>query len=776
MSDSERQPLLRFNDEVERTPVFPIITMIRSDAILYIDAPLSCEALMAPDSTYTVIRPLFDKYSAIQNSGNMSIVFCCLLNRIYFMRDDNLATVAVSSTRALLCEILAIQLFKEYGNDVLALARVLTTTWSVYNGADSGLLARAREERDDDLDDRVGNAIEVAILGKARRFIKSSPCQRVINSIWSGKCVYQAESSHSMLSDTYKRTPVHYYDPHKAPLLDHYRLKVPSIRSVLEYLNFLILFTLFVIALEFNERDRLNTAEVAFMIYALGFSLEKVAAMQEHGIQVYFKGTWNGFDLAFVTFYSIYAFLRLYGTYHPHGRWARLLGIDFMALIACIMFPRLAFVTLKNNLMVLSLRAMMMQFLFLLLLAAFCFCGFLYALWTLSRNQDQYSVGTIAWWMLDLYFGLDASGFDRSTRFHPIFGPILMVTFACLSNTLLLTVLVSILTNTFAHISEDAAAEAMFRKAVSTIEGVKADFVFSYQPPINLAAVCILLPASYVLSPRWFHKVNVFLIRLTNFPFLLLIAFYERQAKNAETIGFSETFRAIFEKFLDALPRSIRRLALFEGLVGPDSDIDVVFEIAELAETDGVHEEHESRPAQRPRRLSVKSTINAGRSASPLNIPSNLPRLRRNSARPPDSFHAPSPLAQLYQPLLVDNDAVDECDEDRGTLAPSVVSYGPTTKRRLTSVIPTQRRNIPDLTLNSRQLPPMERDKLSPPNILSQSPEQVEMLGNGQAESKNNGSPDVGKTLEEMEKRQRRMEELLNVIAYKLEGTNQMIK
>ena len=43
---------------------------------------------------------------------------------------------------------------------------------------------------------------------------------------------------------------------------------------------------------------------------------------------------------------------------------------------------RLAFVTLKNNLMVLSLRAMISQFVFLMLIAAFCFTGFLYALWT----------------------------------------------------------------------------------------------------------------------------------------------------------------------------------------------------------------------------------------------------------------------------------------------------------------------------------------------------------------------------------------------------------
>ena len=45
------------------------------------------------------------------------------------------------------------------------------------------------------------------------------------------------------------------------------------------------MFVLFFIALEFNEHGRLNAAEMCFMIFALGFALEKVAAMQEHGIK-----------------------------------------------------------------------------------------------------------------------------------------------------------------------------------------------------------------------------------------------------------------------------------------------------------------------------------------------------------------------------------------------------------------------------------------------------------------------------------------------------------
>ena len=140
--------------------------------------------LTAPDLTYTLIRPLLDKYGAIQRQGNMSVVFCLLLNRVYFARDHHLTTAALSQTRAELCEILDTRALREHADNMLELALALTTTWPVYSGAPPALLAHAREEHDDDLEDRVGNAIEMAILSQAKRFIKSSPCQKVIDGIW----------------------------------------------------------------------------------------------------------------------------------------------------------------------------------------------------------------------------------------------------------------------------------------------------------------------------------------------------------------------------------------------------------------------------------------------------------------------------------------------------------------------------------------------------------------------------------------------------------------
>ncbi|KAH9066775.1 hypothetical protein EDB87DRAFT_1553804 [Lactarius vividus] len=756
---------LLLQEDMDATPVFPIIHIIRTSWLTATDTPLSYEALSAPDLTYTLVRPLAEKYRDLQHRGNKSVVFCLLLNRVHFFRDDNLATTALSRTRAYLCEILAIRCLREYGDNLLDLAVVAVTSWPVYSGADPVVLNLAQQENDD-LEDRVGNAIEMAIISKAKRFIKSTPCQKVINAIWSGKCVYQADSSHSILSDTYKRAPIHFYNPHTAPLLDHYRLKVPAIRSVLEYFNFLILFLLFVIAVELNEVDRLNAWEVAFMIYSLGFSLEKAAAMQEHGIRVFFTGTWNGFDLAFIPIFCTYAILRIYGIYHPTGTWARTVGVDCLALIACLLFPRLAFVTLKNNLMVLSLRAMISQFVFLMLIAVFCFAGFLYALWTKARDGCEYAVAQISWWMVDIWFGLDAAGFEKAPQFDKTIGPILMVTYACLSNTLLLTVLVSILSHTFSTISEDAAAEAMFRRAVSTIEGVKADSLFSYQPPINLFALWILLPASYTLTPRWFHKVNVFLIRLTNFPILLTIAFYERQAKKTGSVGVGETLVATTERFIETLPRNMRRWTLLENfLPGGGSDIDAIFELEE--QLDSALDTHDSGalpPIGRQRTGSLRQTrgsvgskrIPSMSSMKPDGSPGRQARHRVGSIlnRPMDPVAQASPLAQLFQPLIVDEAIPEDAYPQAGTR--EGVSYGPASRRRLSSgtmlqkTAPANREN--------------ENEIVSSPGERSGLLWEPETAEETQEEDSALGSLEWARRLDSIEKRQKRMEELLSDI------------
>lgn len=104
-----------------------------------------------------------------------------------------------------------------------------------------------------------------------------------------------------------------------------------------------------------------------------------------------------------------------------------------------------------------------------------------------------------------------------------------MVTFAFLGNTLFLTILVSMLSNTFATIVANATAEIAFRRAVLTLEGVKGDAIFAYQPPFNIIALFVLVPMRFIVSARWFHKIHVATVRAINMPILLILALLERR-------------------------------------------------------------------------------------------------------------------------------------------------------------------------------------------------------------------------------------------------------
>lgn len=85
------------------------------------------------------------------------------------------------------------------------------------------------------------------------------------------------------------------------------------------------------------------------------------------------------------------------------------------------------------------------------------------------------------------------------------------------------------MSTTFSTIVSNATAEIQFRRAVLTLEGVKSDAIFAYQPPFNILALVVLTPLKFVLSPRWFHKINVAAVRTINAPLLLLIGLIERR-------------------------------------------------------------------------------------------------------------------------------------------------------------------------------------------------------------------------------------------------------
>lgn len=547
--------------------IYPYIHYLKTDVLRTIDAPLSWEQLTGSDFTFSITRPLIEKYSRL---NNMAIVYVCLVVRSYFLSqaEADLSVFNTMTARATFTEIMAMKLISHFASDRIQLAAVLTTSWSPLAGAPPDVAEEITQTLSWSTDSSAApqSAIELAICTESKHFLASPVCQKIIQDIHAGYVVYSAEAHRSVLADNYKPKPIEVYDFHSAPFLNHYRLRVPKYNSILEFVNFTVLLVIYVLCLAAKDVNRMSVWEEIFIVFAAAFVLDEYSASIEYGWNVYMANIWNVFDACFIAVFLLYFGLRTKGLVQ-HDAHASELAFDILACGACILFPRLVFFAVRNNVVILSLRAMIADFGFFMGIAVICFSGLLFTLWTLA--SDTWTLRSIAWLMVQIWFGNTYLSFAQASSFHPFFGPILMTCFAALSNTLLLTILISILSNTFARIDKNSTQEYLFQFTINTIEGVKSDALFSYQVPFNLIAFIVLKPASFILSPRSLHSLNVFLIKLTSFPILLLIHFYERFTIADHTFP-SSTAHSLYS----TMPRrklGIRSIPFLEAIVRADS-------------------------------------------------------------------------------------------------------------------------------------------------------------------------------------------------------------
>ncbi|TEB34488.1 receptor-activated Ca2+-permeable cation channel [Coprinellus micaceus] len=581
MDPEQRAGLLAPTEEhIAQVKVFPLIPALRKDVTVY--SALTWDQLTAADINFTIVRPLVNKYARLRN---MAVVYACLVVRQYFLAESEseLAFAGVMLSRADLCELLAIKLLNRFATHYIQTIAVLTTSWSPLAGAPQQVVETVKTamNADDDDIDSAHSAVEMAVQTEAKAFLAAPLTQKVVADIYSGRVVFSAMANRSILADNYKARAIEIYDAKRKPFLDHYRLRVPKYGVYLEFINFALLLLTLVLSLSNQDKSRITPWEVAFIVFASAFALEEYTQSTGNGWIIYIANIWNAFDFGLIVIFLVYLGLRVKGLSDGNESMSAL-SFDVLSCAACILFPRLAFFAVSDNVVILSLRAMTSQFVFFIGIAAICFSGLLFTLWTLAdHGGHQWSLQSIAWLMVQIWFGNTYLSFAQASSFHPLFGPILMTAFAALSNTLLLTILISILSNTVARI--DAY---LYQFTVSTIEGVKSDALFSYQPPFNVLAFAILKPASWFITPRTLHSLNVFLIKITSLPQLIVIGFYERYLTDGSR--FRESSADIAQTLFNSLPRHIKNMPLVEALVGSTSNdlFEAIFDVDMTSEYD----------------------------------------------------------------------------------------------------------------------------------------------------------------------------------------------
>ena len=413
------------------------------------------------------------------------------------------------------------------------------------------------------------SALEIAIRAQSKRFLAHPLVVQQLEAIWAGSIVFHSAAdnlhrppekvmpnqtrgygtigatgpvllaSPDRLQPARQRDhvePVKFtvrrsatlYDPRDASLFKLSRLRVPRYRQFLSTCSFAILLGLFIAVLV--ERSlKITSLEVVFWFWSAGFMLDEIVGFNEQGFSLYILSFWNSFDVGILLLFICYYCMRLYGILMPDARKHHVadMAYDILAANAVLLFPRL-FSVLDHyryfSQLLIAFRMMALDLVAVFILIVISCSGFFVA-FTLSFG-NSYNAGDVAYALFQMLMGFTPAAWDSWGSYN-ILGKTILTLFLFICHFLIVTILITVLTNSFMAIVQNANEEHQFVFAVNTISMVKSDALFSYVAPTNVLA-WVLAPLRFIIPFRQFVRINRTVIKITHFPVLFFIYAYER--------------------------------------------------------------------------------------------------------------------------------------------------------------------------------------------------------------------------------------------------------
>jgi len=537
------------------------------------ETTLTWEQLRSPQVSQFLVKPI---QSQIRNNHfNRATLSALIANCLQFKKEAEASpgNASVSKTRAMLSELLAMRLLKEYTTreliDALSydfdplqgIAPAGTANYGQGNAGPSKAVQVPRGARI--------STVEIAIRATAKRFLSHPSVVQQLEAIWAGSIVFHTAADHlhrrpekqvvrkqkgyGTIDDASPRTqPVDYltskklpaqrteelhlrrsvtlYNPRDASLFKLSRLRVPRYRQVFSTISYAVMLALFIAVLA--ERSLEITAlEIVFWFWSAGYMLDEVVGFSEQGFGLYIMSVWNAFDLGILGLFSVYYILRVWcvviADVHDQHRIAGM-AYDVLASTAILLFPR-AFSVLDHykyfSQLLIAFRLMAQDLIAILVLITITCSGF-FVCFTLSFSSETTTGLNVAFALFQIVLGFSPAAWNVWSDYN-LLGQIIMGFFLTICHFLIVTILITVLTNSFMAIVQNANEEHQFLFAVNTISMVKSDALFSYIAPSNVLAWSIS-PVRYIMPFRQFVKLNRTLIKITHFPVLLIVFLYER--------------------------------------------------------------------------------------------------------------------------------------------------------------------------------------------------------------------------------------------------------
>ncbi|CAD6448547.1 f0e7a120-99ba-474b-af5d-3371ab3f9f83 [Sclerotinia trifoliorum] len=575
----EDQPLLPIFSaaHLDALPVYNLTHAIRLIILPRTETTLTWDQLRSPQVSQFLVKPMQQQIRTSHFSR--ATLYALMANCLQFKKESqaNPGNAGNSLTRALVCELLAIKLLKEYNTRELIDA--LSYDFFPLQGLaqpDPAITNWNQRNRMRPVAARI-STLEVAIRASAKRLLAHPLVVQQLEAIWAGTIVFHSaadnlhrtstsrtgykkqspsngsavplltreqlrygatagplkppnkEPESQQAIQTLTRRTVTLYDPRDASLFKLSRLRVPRYRQFFSTCSLAILLVLFLAVLSQRSTD-ITGLEVIFWFWSAGFMLDEVVGFNEQGFSLYIMSFWNAFDLGILVLLTIYYCMRLYGIFLvDYGReeWNSM-AYDVLATNAILLFPRLFSVLdhyryFSQLLIAFRLMAIDLVAVFVLILIA---CSGFFVAFTLSFGKSEYDAAGVAYKIFQILMGFTPAAWEAWETYN-FLGKALLVLFLFICHFLVITILITVLTNSFMSIVSNANEEHQFVFAVNTISMVKNDALFSYVAPTNILA-WVLTPFRFVFPFRTFIRMNRTVIKITHFPLLFSICAYEK--------------------------------------------------------------------------------------------------------------------------------------------------------------------------------------------------------------------------------------------------------
>ncbi|KXS94009.1 hypothetical protein AC578_1747 [Pseudocercospora eumusae] len=371
------------------------------------------------------------------------------------------------------------------------------------------------------------NALEIASVSDAKKFLRQKTIQHIIDGIWKGDIVFwETLSTHSC-----KKAKVY-----RPKIADPYcRLRVPLYLKVFEVLFFAGFLTFYYVVLVQKHTSSATAAEVMLYVWLASFTYNEFVEYCDAGSTFYATDFWSLWDLGIIFVGVAFFVARMIGLQgHAH---ATDVAFDILSIEALFLVPRICSLLSLHPYFGMLLPTI--DFVKFLSLVAIPYVGFSTCFSFLARGQ--YTFGHINWILIKVFFGSSYLGFDTAEQISPVLGVAIMLVFCALTSFLLQGAMISILSNTLDRVMEHAKDEYLYTYSVYVLEASTSNRLTYFYPVLNLLPL-MLRPLRLVFSAQQVRRMRIVLLKATHAPLVACILGYERALKILDRHG-SGSFR-----------------------------------------------------------------------------------------------------------------------------------------------------------------------------------------------------------------------------------------